>query len=1201
MKARKLLLTALCLIGATAGIVGYSACKPEEDPSGHEHNFSVQWAYNKDNLDAGHWHKCEVEGCTQVSGTAAHTWDNGTTTKTATCFAEGEITYKCTVCEATKTQTVEKVSHNYSTVWSKDGDNHWYACTNNGCTEKKESAVHTWNNGEVTKDASCFEEGVTTYTCTVCGQTKTEAIKMIDHTFSTEWSKDGAGHWYACTVEGCNGKDAEVPHTWNNGETTKEASCFEEGVTTYTCNVCKQTKTEAINMIDHTYSTEWSKGANGHWHDCTVEGCTAKDTVIPHTFGDWVNDSRYCSACKFAEAREHKHVFATEWSKDGENHWYACTIAGCKEKDKTAPHTWNSGEITKDASCFEEGVTAYECTVCGQTKNEAIKMIDHTFSTEWSKDGDGHWHECTVVGCNGKETSVSHTFGEWQTEEDWLSDTRTCSACSYVETREHVHSYSEEWSSGADGHWHACTEEGCPLTTESIAHTKVWHSGEGQHWYTCETCSYESEKADHTYNEDKLCECDVPTAGLVYTITGNAASLSGRGDADDTLPLVVIASYVKDVDGVAVPCSAGDEGAVPVTSIGKDVFVSFDMEEVYVPSTVKILRSGAFFNCRNLATLRTSAKFTRIESMVFRNAMALTEVDLSEVTWLDENAFTYSAIKNADLPNLYTLGKEAFKDCTSLKSVKIGPNLTRLAASGYFENCAGLESVEFEGDLQEIGGSTFKGCTKLKTFKYKTVKQIGNNSFANCKALESFDLTKVERLLNSSFLNAGLKSLTIPTTLTYTASSFSGNPIKTVTFSEGITSITTAVGLAALETVNLPTTVTSIGADIFKGCTALTTINCAKTKDDFISLSLADGWDTGLGNCTFVLNDGNYTLEQLFAVTFTQLTELGTVTGTADNTCEYINLDGDYLYVVYYAYTLTQPGTLTVTVNPADADTCILTSLISFRDIKETLFENPYLGMPDGDNFIPEYSQGLKAGDTVYLAACNLNYTGDFRFAISLESLPELTTGENSLTLDVAVGNTESENMYTFTVQTGGEYVFKVNSEDVVLNWSYSDVTGKYDPWNKTPVDGYYVSPKVALPAGTQLTMTIENYSPSTTNYTLIIELAPLPELTTGENSITLDVTVDSKNPATKNYSFTAASDGTYEMKWTGKIGLIVSYVDEDGNNQSVTWNPTSGNKQGDYFVATHTLTAGQQITVLVRNASKTDTDYTLIIGLAES
>ena len=49
---------------------------------------------------------------------------------------------------------------------------------------------HEWDDGVVTTSATCTEEGVMTYTCALCGETKTEAIPANGHTFSTEWTID---------------------------------------------------------------------------------------------------------------------------------------------------------------------------------------------------------------------------------------------------------------------------------------------------------------------------------------------------------------------------------------------------------------------------------------------------------------------------------------------------------------------------------------------------------------------------------------------------------------------------------------------------------------------------------------------------------------------------------------------------------------------------------------------------------------------------------------------------------------------------------------------------------------------------------------------------------------------------------------------------------------------------------------------------
>ena len=70
----------------------------------------------------------------------------------------------------------EEHTHTYKTEWSKDAIHHWHACegdkADRGCDEITDKAEHTWNGGEVITEATAEADGVKTFTCTVCGQTK---------------------------------------------------------------------------------------------------------------------------------------------------------------------------------------------------------------------------------------------------------------------------------------------------------------------------------------------------------------------------------------------------------------------------------------------------------------------------------------------------------------------------------------------------------------------------------------------------------------------------------------------------------------------------------------------------------------------------------------------------------------------------------------------------------------------------------------------------------------------------------------------------------------------------------------------------------------------------------------------------------------------------------------------------------------------
>lgn len=105
----------------------------------HTHTYSEQWSHN----DSEHWHTCTGADCDEVIDKAAHTWDNGNITKEPTCTANGEMTYTCTVCKATKTEEIATSDHTFSDKWESDDTHHWHKCIN--CDEISGKAEHSYN------------------------------------------------------------------------------------------------------------------------------------------------------------------------------------------------------------------------------------------------------------------------------------------------------------------------------------------------------------------------------------------------------------------------------------------------------------------------------------------------------------------------------------------------------------------------------------------------------------------------------------------------------------------------------------------------------------------------------------------------------------------------------------------------------------------------------------------------------------------------------------------------------------------------------------------------------------------------------------------------------------------------------------------------------------------------------------------------
>ena len=107
-------------------------------------------------------------------------------------------------------------------------------------------------------------------------------VKSHEHVASTEWEKDGSNHWHICTV--CELEMEKAEHSWGDGEVTEAPSHTEVGVRTFTCS-CGETKTAEEPAVGHSHSTEWSKDATHHWHECS---CGDKADKAEHTYGEGV-------------------------------------------------------------------------------------------------------------------------------------------------------------------------------------------------------------------------------------------------------------------------------------------------------------------------------------------------------------------------------------------------------------------------------------------------------------------------------------------------------------------------------------------------------------------------------------------------------------------------------------------------------------------------------------------------------------------------------------------------------------------------------------------------------------------------------------------------------------------------------------------------------------------------------------------------
>ncbi len=135
--------------------------------STHTHSYKSEWKSD----ETYHWHEANC-GHEVVSEKEKHAFKDEVTAPTYE--AGGYTTHTCTVCGYSyKDAETDKLTHNYSSEWSKDETSHWRVCTDEGYTDlKTDEGNHSYDEGVVT-DATYDTRGYTTYTCTVCGYSYT--------------------------------------------------------------------------------------------------------------------------------------------------------------------------------------------------------------------------------------------------------------------------------------------------------------------------------------------------------------------------------------------------------------------------------------------------------------------------------------------------------------------------------------------------------------------------------------------------------------------------------------------------------------------------------------------------------------------------------------------------------------------------------------------------------------------------------------------------------------------------------------------------------------------------------------------------------------------------------------------------------------------------------------------------------------------
>lgn len=278
--------------------------------------------------------------------------------------------------------------------------------------------------------------------------------------------------------------------------------------------------------------------------------------------------------------------------------------------------------------------------------------------------------------------------------------------------------------------------------------------------------------------------------------------------------------------------------------------ITYDKDGIETTTEVRGISENAFQGNKTIEKIHIEyytavTYYFTLAANAFKGCTALNTFNYASTTPATGTLITDNYII---LPST-SLGSSVFEGCTSIENVYARYHLSGGIGKNAFKDCTSLQTASISGGCKSIGESAFEGCTALTkvegcVYKYVTasatnyyVCTIGNKAFKNCTSLKFF---------GSSTTNAYL-----------------GGPRNTTNF----TSVT-SIGESAFENCEsfgyvYFHRVNNIGANAFKGCTGLQiayiqkpdgTYNALKDGDaEVTNITLGAGVFEGCTNLTGIV------------------------------------------------------------------------------------------------------------------------------------------------------------------------------------------------------------------------------------------------------------------------------------------------------------------------------------------------------------
>lgn len=338
----------------------------------------------------------------------------------ATCTTDGEKSFTCDKCGQTSTGVIPATGHKLTVKDHKDA-----TCNEKGydvqvcsvCNEEIRTELeidlnaHQYDEGKVI-EPTCSSDGYIVYTCAVCGNTKREYNKPRKEHVMEDIVVPATCQNQGYTRHQCKNCGYSYDDTWTEASdhayeaTVKAPACTERGYTVYTCKNCGYTYTDNyVGASGHKYTkkvvepTCVSRGYTENICDvCGNEYVSDYKSATGHTYKRTVKEPTCteegytlltCKNCDYetksdirrAKGHNYEETITESTCTTKGFITYTCTDCGDSHKGKEtdlAPHKWDKGTVTKQATYLLNGTIEYKCADCDAEYTEEIPMLGQT-------------------------------------------------------------------------------------------------------------------------------------------------------------------------------------------------------------------------------------------------------------------------------------------------------------------------------------------------------------------------------------------------------------------------------------------------------------------------------------------------------------------------------------------------------------------------------------------------------------------------------------------------------------------------------------------------------------------------------------------------------------------------------------------------------------------------------------------------------